>query len=439
MDSKKVIGLRGEWKRAGLAILAPGLALACASGCQKSTAQGDDASSDGEVVGAVAPETYAAAEVTPPAPVVDADPNIPLNEAVVGTAPIPADYSAAIAPPEPVVEEEPPRPEPDDAWIPGYWWWSLPLGRYVWVSGAWRRPPPDQIWFPGAWTLGDGRYRWAPGYWGPPGHARVYIDLAPPPLRFEAYVAPPGVGFVWTPGYYGYRGGSYVWVGGSWLRPPREGLGWIEPRYVSVGGRYSLQPGRWDFAAERRGTVYRPDIDVRAGAHLNLAPVPMGVVSAHANFVATSAHAIAQGATRLPNGGYVVHGYSQHGNGPQGVVEAHGAAGPGPTRENEPHGAAGSGPTRENEPHGSAGPFPARENEPHVGGGAPGGSEVRPGAIPKEEHEVHPGPAPRETPSRGAVPLEEHRAAAPAHGPPPVVDHGAARPTHAGPPEKRRP
>ena len=71
-------------------------------------------------------------------------------------------------------------------------------------------------------------------------------------------------------GYYGYRGGTYAWIGGSWLRPPREGVNWVEPRYVTIGGRYCLQPGRWDFAPERRGTVYRPDINVRAGAHLSL-------------------------------------------------------------------------------------------------------------------------------------------------------------------------
>jgi hypothetical protein len=451
MDTKKVIQLGSKWRGAVLAAVATGLVLAWASGCHKTAAQADDASA--EVVGAAGPETNggtyaAAAEVTPPAPVVAADPGIPLNEAVVGAAPIPADYSAAIAPPAPVVEEEPSQPEPDDAWIPGYWWWSLPLGRYVWVSGAWRRPPPDQVWSPGEWTLVDGRYIWAPGYWGPSGYARVTIDLAPPPLRFEAYVAPPGVGFVWTPGYYGYHGGTYVWVGGSWLRPPRVGLGWIEPRYVSIGGRYTLQPGRWDFPPERRGMVYRPDINVRAGAHLSLAPVPQGIVSAHANFVSAAAHAIARGATRTPNGGYAVHrgGNEPHGNESPGGNEARGGAGPGPTRENEPHG----------------------------GGGAPGGNEARLGGIPRGESEGHAGPAPREAPLRGAAPVEEHRGAAPVeehrgaapveehrgaapvvehrgaapveehrgaapmHGAAPVVEHVGPAPAHGPPPERRK-
>ncbi len=143
-----------------------------------------------------------------------------------------------------------------------------PLNRYVWVTGAWRRPPPDQVWSPGSWNLAEGRYTWAPGYWGPHGYSRVSIDLAPHPLRVEVRPAPPSVGFVWTPGYYDYRGANYVWVGGSYARPPTVGLGWVEPRYVTVGGHYTFQPGRWDFAPERRGVVYRPDINVHAGRPL---------------------------------------------------------------------------------------------------------------------------------------------------------------------------
>jgi hypothetical protein len=407
MDSMK-IHLGSKWLGA---VVALGVVFACVGGCHKTAAS--DASEAG-MVGATAPDSDpdAAAEVAPPDPVVAGDPDIPLNEAVVGTAPVAPDFAADTAPPAaPVVEDQPPRPEPDDAWIPGYWWWSRPFGRYVWVSGAWRHPPPDQSWSPGAWNLVDGRYFWTPGYWGPHGYSREYIDVAPPPLRFETYGVAPGIGFVWTPGFYAYRGGSYAWTGGSWARPPSAGLGWIEPRYVTVGGRYTLQPGRWDFAPERRGVVYRPDINVRAGAHLSLAPVPQVTVSAHANFVAASAHIIARGGTRTPTGGFVVHSNTNvnvHAN-VQGGVEAHGAVVPG--REN-------------NEPHGGA--IPTRE-EPH-GGAAPEKNEVRPEA--KGENEVHPGAGPKETPTHGA-PVEEHHAA-------PVEEHHAApvEEHHAAPVEE---
>jgi hypothetical protein len=283
--------------------------LVAVGGCKKSVQSTDNSEASVAMVAATAPDNVdldAAVEVTPPAALVAADPNIPLNEAVVGAAPIPTDYTADTAPPTPVVEQQPPSPEVDDTWVPGYWWWSRPLTRYVWVSGAWRHPPPDQVWFPGAWNPSGGRYAWAPGYWGPRGATREFIDVGPPPMRVEMRPPPPGAEFSWTPGYYAYRGGSYNWVGGSWARPPSAGVSWVEPRYVSTGGRYYLQPGRWDFAPEHRGVAYQPDINVRPGMRVTLAPVPPAVVAVHANFVNDSARAVARGAERTPNGGFVM-------------------------------------------------------------------------------------------------------------------------------------
>jgi hypothetical protein len=341
----------GMWRSVAFATLV--LALVGPVGCSKTSPQTETAFPvDAELVGAASPEggadTLIATEVKPPSPVVAEDPNIPLHEALVGAAPVPADYSASVAPPGPVVEDAPPRPEPDDAWIPGYWWWSAPFDRYVWVSGTWRRPPPDQVWFAGSWTPMDGRFVWAPGYWGPSGSARVMIDLAPPPLSFEVVGEAPGVGFVWTPGYYGYRGGSYVLIAGGWLRPPFAGVGWVEPRYVGVGGRYYLQPGRWDFPPERRGTAYRPDIEVRAGARVHFAPMPQAIVLAHARYVSGCAHAVAHGATRMPGGVYVVPRAAAgpvHAASPQAGAEARSVAVP---KEGEPKGGLGA---KENPEH----------------------------------------------------------------------------------------
>ncbi len=299
-------------------VLAATLLLACAVGCKKNDAQANDAAAgdaDGGMAGAEAPgidPNLMAGAAAPPPAIVSADPNIPLNEAVVGAAPTSPDFSADAAPPAPALEDPPARPDPADVWTPGYWWWSPPLVRYVWVSGAWRRPPPGQVWSPGSWNPVGRHFFWTPGYWGPQGYARVYVDAPPPPLQAEAYVAPPSVGFVWTPGYYDYRGDAYAWVGGSWLRPPAVGLGWIEPRYVPLGARFTFQPGRWDFAPELRGVVYRPDIDVRAGAHLRLVPMPLEVVVAHARFCHAAAYAMARGGTRMPNGGFVLHGPWAH-------------------------------------------------------------------------------------------------------------------------------
>jgi hypothetical protein len=414
MKSTTTLPLGNRCRTALLAALVPGLVLACVAGCHKPKTEGENPA-DAEVAAAAAPDaepaaaadTEAGTEVTPPAAVVPGDPSIPLNEAVVGAAPVAADYSADVAPPAPVVEDQPPAPEPGETWIPGYWWWSIPFHRYVWVSGAWRHPPPDQYWSAGSWGLVSGRYMWTPGYWGPRGYAREMIGVPPPPYRLEAYGAAPGEGFLWTPGYYAWRGGSYEWIGGSWLRPPGVGYGWIEPRYVSVGGRYFLQPGRWDFAPARRGVVYRPDINIRAGGHLSPAPVPHELVAAHANFVAASSRAVAQGATRTPGGGYSAHG---GGGAPAGGVEAHGGGGA-PAGGAEAHG-GGAPPVHGLEAHGGGNVGVETAHAAPMGGNQPHGAP--PGHV--EPHDVHLNVAPVHV-----VPVVNNPP--PSHGPPPGKKH----------------
>ncbi len=297
------------------------LTVTGAEGCHRTaaTADGGDlavaatASAKADIVAAVAPDNAidddAGVTIAPPAAVVQADSNIPLNEAVVGTpANLPASYSASFAPPPQAVDESarPAQPDADSTWVPGYWWWSAPLARYVWVGGAWRRPPPDQTWVAGSWTPRSGRFVWSPGYWGPRGYAREVVDVAPPPMRVEVRPPAPSVDFVWTPGYHVYRGGAYAWTPGTWVRPPRAGVAWVEPRYVTTGGRYYLQPGRWDVPVERRGVVFRPDIDVKPGARVVLAPVAANVVVEHERFVHESSRAIAHGAVADQRGAFVV-------------------------------------------------------------------------------------------------------------------------------------
>jgi hypothetical protein len=293
------------------------LVVAGAAGCHRTEAAADSgavsavsASASADMVGAVAPiDDDAGVTIAPPAALVQADSTIPLNEAVVGTpANIPANYSASFAPPTQAVDEtaRPSQPDADSTWVPGYWWFSAPLARYVWVGGAWRHPPQDQVWVGGSWAPRGGRYTWSPGYWGPRGYNREVVDVAPPPMRVEERPPSPGVDFVWTPGYHVYRGGAYAWTGGTWTRPPSAGVTWVEPRYVQTGGRYYMQPGRWDVPVERRGIVYRPDIDVRPGARVVLAPVAVNVVVEHEHFVHDSSRAIAHGAVADPRGVFVV-------------------------------------------------------------------------------------------------------------------------------------
>jgi len=383
------------------------LLAAFAAGCtpkSTSTAETADAQSTADDAAVAAAEP----PVEPPAAVVPQDPQIPLNEAVVGSAPVAEDFYAASAPPAAVVEAAPPQPAPSNVWIPGYWWWSPPLGRYAWVSGAWRNPPPEQVWYPGSWNVvSPERYAWTPGLWGPRGFVRdaVGIGVAPPVFRVETYGAPPSPGFAWRSGYYGYQGGNYVWVGGGWERPPVVGLGWVEPRYVGVFGHYYFQPGRWDFAAEARGTVYMPDINVRPGEHISLVVAPVAVVSARVQYVSACSRAVSHGAVRTASGAYVppVHGAAAaHGSVPGearvevtghggAAAEAHGGAAAevhaGAAAEAHGGGAA--------EPHGAAEGHSGTEPRPGAGdvhgaaeahGGAAdfhGGGEAHPAATPK--------------------------------------------------------
>jgi hypothetical protein len=400
----------GKWRGALLAAVAPAMLLAFVAGCDK---KAQDATPDADAVGT--PDPNASAEVAPPPAVVSGDPDIPLNEAVVGAAPVPADYAADTAPPAPVVEDQPAIPEPGDVWVPGYWWWSTSSHHYVWVSGAWRNPPPEQVWTPGQWVASTPeRYLWVPGFWAARGvPAPSAISMAPPPPRVEVYGPAPGVDYSWTPGYYAYRDNAYFWTDGAWSRPPREGLGWVDARYVGIGGHYYFQPGRWDYSAEHRGTVYRPDPNVRAGVHLTMVPVPQSLVAAHVKFVAASSHAIAIGATRTPTGGWVTHpgevtarpGPTAHiGNEPQGGNEPHPGGNEPHPGGNEPHPGGNEPHPGGNEPHpGGSDPHPGG-NEPHPGGNEPhpGGNEPHPGG-----NEPHPGanePHPGATAPHGGTP-----------------------------------
>ena len=82
--------------------------------------------------------------------------------------------------------------------------------------------------------------------------------------------------------------------------------GTLDPAFAMTG-RISLGGHRIDaLPPERRGVVYRPDINARAGAHVVLAVVPPNIVVEHEHFVAESAHAIAHGGTRTANGGFVM-------------------------------------------------------------------------------------------------------------------------------------
>jgi hypothetical protein len=74
--------------------------------------------------------------------------------------------SVLIGPPALPYYEQPPCPQPNYAWMPGYWGWGP--GGYYWVPGTWvAAADPGYYWTPGYWAYNGYNYNWNPGYWGP--------------------------------------------------------------------------------------------------------------------------------------------------------------------------------------------------------------------------------------------------------------------------------
>jgi WXXGXW repeat (2 copies) len=73
----------------------------------------------------------------------------------------------------------------------------------------------------------------------------VSINIAPPAL--PVYVQPPcpAVGYIWTPGYWGYDDGDYYWVPGTWVLAPAPGLLWTPGYWGWVDGGYIWHAGYW--------------------------------------------------------------------------------------------------------------------------------------------------------------------------------------------------
>jgi len=72
----------------------------------------------------------------------------------------------------------------------------------------------------------------------------VIVQTAPPAPIYEA-VPPARPGYVWTPGYYEWRGDRYAWNSGHWVET-RPGYAWQEARWVQrPDGSWHLMGGHW--------------------------------------------------------------------------------------------------------------------------------------------------------------------------------------------------
>lgn len=72
----------------------------------------------------------------------------------------------------------------------------------------------------------------------------VDIDVAPPPVRVEEVPAP-RAGYVWAPGFWEWRGGRHVWIGGHWI-VERRGYHWVPDRWNQVGPHWHHERGHWE-------------------------------------------------------------------------------------------------------------------------------------------------------------------------------------------------
>lgn len=71
-----------------------------------------------------------------------------------------------------------------------------------------------------------------------------YPRVGPPALRAEIRVGPPGPGYVWISGYWGWGGGGYHWHSGHWARA-RHGRAWVDGRWERHGRRWVWRRGHW--------------------------------------------------------------------------------------------------------------------------------------------------------------------------------------------------
>ena len=73
-----------------------------------------------------------------------------------------------------------------------------------------------------------------------------YASYAPPAPRYYAPVGvAPGPGFVWTNGYWDWRGRNWAWVEGRWMRPPHARAVWVAPEWRHEGRGYRFHRGYW--------------------------------------------------------------------------------------------------------------------------------------------------------------------------------------------------
>jgi hypothetical protein len=73
----------------------------------------------------------------------------------------------------------------------------------------------------------------------------VTAPMAPPAVQTEVVPVAPGPEYYWVPGYWGWSGRAYVWVGGRWAPRPWHGAVWIGGHWGRRGHGYVWVGGHW--------------------------------------------------------------------------------------------------------------------------------------------------------------------------------------------------
>jgi hypothetical protein len=79
----------------------------------------------------------------------------------------------------------------------------------------------------------------------PPDDVELSAADAPPPLLNYEQAPCPEEGYLWTPGYWSWRGAGYYWVPGAWVQPPRVRVLWTPGYWAFMGGIYLFHAGYW--------------------------------------------------------------------------------------------------------------------------------------------------------------------------------------------------
>jgi hypothetical protein len=98
----------------------------------------------------------------------------------------------------------------------------------------------------------------------------IRVGIPPPALRVEVRPMAPSPNHLWIDGYWAWRGGRHVWLGGHYALPPGPGYVWEPARWVNENGQWTFFDGHWRLAvAPPPAEVYQPvpgDVEYAAEA-----------------------------------------------------------------------------------------------------------------------------------------------------------------------------